>query len=65
MLAVSVELGNSAVGPVYGEVDDVLVVPVGGLDVVVVFVTGEDGVTGATVTGALTPATIKCVSKHV
>lgn len=61
MLTVAVELVNVAVGPVYGEVDDAVVVQVGGLDVVVVLATGEGGVTGATVTGALMPVRIKSV----
>lgn len=52
MLTVAVELVNVAVGPADGEVDDAVVVPVGGLQVLVVFATGEDGVTGATETGA-------------
>lgn len=60
-VCVLTELVNVAVGPVYGEVDDAVVVQVGGLDVVVVFATGEGGVTGATVTGALMPVRIKCV----
>lgn len=55
---------NVEVGPVSGEVDDVVVVLMGlvvGLDVVVAFVTGEDGVTGSTVTGALMPVTLRRV----
>lgn len=55
---------NVEVGPVSGEVGDVVVVLMGlvvGLDVVVAFVTGEDGVTGNTVTGALMPVTLTCV----
>lgn len=52
MLTVAVELINVAVGPADGEVDDAVVVLVGGLQVLVVFATGEDAVTGATVTGA-------------
>lgn len=55
---------NVEVGPVYGEVIDVVVVLMGlvvGLDVVVAFVTGEDGVKGSTVTGAFIPVTILCV----
>lgn len=61
VLTVAAELVNVAVGPVYGEADDAVVVQVGGLDVVVVIATGEGGVTGATVTGALMPVRIKCV----
>lgn len=55
MLAVA----NVEVGPVNGEVDDVVVLMgrVVILVVVVTFVTGEDGVTGGTVTGALMPVT--------
>lgn len=47
-----------AAGPAYGEAD---AVEAGGLDVLVVLVTGEDGVTGAAVTGAVMPGTRKWV----
>lgn len=63
MLTAEGELVNVAVSPVNGEVEEVekvVVVLGGGLDVVVVFVTG-DAVSGATVTGALMPVKIKRV----
>lgn len=59
---------NVEVGPVSGEVDDVVVVLMGlvvGLGVMVAFVTGEDGVTGSTVAGALMPVTLTCVMKNM
>lgn len=61
MLTVTTELVNVDVAPGKGELGDVAEVLVGGLNVVVIFVTGEDGVTAASVTGALTPVTTKCV----
>lgn len=56
-------VANVEVGPVNVEVDDVVVLMgrVVILGVVVTFVTGEDGVTGGTVTGALMPVTTTCV----
>lgn len=56
-------VANVEVGPVNVEVDDVVVLMgrVVTLGVVVTFVTGEDGVTGGTVTGDLMPVTTTCV----
>lgn len=58
MRPVTVELVN--VGRAEGEVDDGLMVLVGGLDVMVALVTAEGGVTGTTGTGGLMPVTM-CV----